>query len=91
MAQQNQRSPGIGVLPAPVNQSATPEIPNAYLVISENPIASEVPVIDESLAILPTPPVRTLKELYDKFRRMKALEFKGLTNLIKADNWLVNL
>ncbi|GMN62450.1 hypothetical protein TIFTF001_031531 [Ficus carica] len=49
----NQRPPDVGVLPAPVNQLAALEIPNADPVILENPIALEVPVAP--LAVPPAP------------------------------------
>ncbi|GMN58718.1 hypothetical protein TIFTF001_027810 [Ficus carica] len=52
---QNRGPPDAGVLPAPVNQSATPKIPNANSVIPENPIAPKVPVEVEPLAVPPTP------------------------------------
>ncbi|GMN23867.1 hypothetical protein TIFTF001_047595 [Ficus carica] len=77
------------VPPAPVNQPAAPEIPDVDPVIPENPIAPEVPVAP--VAVPPAPLIRTLEELYDKFRRMKALEFEGSTNPIEADNWLIDL
>ncbi|GMN32885.1 hypothetical protein TIFTF001_044733 [Ficus carica] len=89
LAQQNQGPPDAGVPPAPVNQPAASEIPNADPVIPENPIAPEVPVVP--LVVPPAPLVRTPEELYDKFWLMKAPEFKGSTNPIEADNWLVDL
>ncbi|GMN33782.1 hypothetical protein TIFTF001_041954 [Ficus carica] len=72
------------VPPAPVNQPVASKILNADPVIPENPMAPEVPIAP--LAVPPTPLVRTPEELYDKFRRMKALEFEGSTNPIEADN-----
>ncbi|GMN33810.1 hypothetical protein TIFTF001_041957 [Ficus carica] len=69
---------------APVNQPVASKILNADPVIPENPMAPEVPIAP--LAVPPTPLVRTPEELYDKFRRMKALEFEGSTNPIEADN-----
>ncbi|GMN63837.1 hypothetical protein TIFTF001_032907 [Ficus carica] len=89
LAQQNRGPPNAGVSPAPINQPAAPEIPNANPVIPENPIAPEVPVAP--LAVPLAPLIRTLKKLYDKFWCMKALEFEGSTNSIEADNWLVDL
>ncbi|GMN65393.1 hypothetical protein TIFTF001_034469 [Ficus carica] len=89
LAQQNQGPPDAGVPPAPVNQPAALEIPNADLVIPENPIAPEVPVVP--LVVPPAPLVRTPEELYDKFRCMKVPKFEGSTNPIEADNWLVDL
>ncbi|GMN58711.1 hypothetical protein TIFTF001_027819 [Ficus carica] len=74
---------------APVNQPAAPEIPDVDPVIPENPIAPEVPVAP--IAVPPAPLIRTLEELYDKFRCMKAPEFEGSTNPIEADNWLIDL
>lgn len=29
--------------------------------------------------------------LYERFRRMKAPEFEGLTNPIEVDNWLMDI
>ncbi|GMN22189.1 hypothetical protein TIFTF001_048972 [Ficus carica] len=89
LAQQNQGPPDARVPPAPVNQPAAPEIPDADPMIPENPIFPEVP--KALVAVPPAPPVRTPKELYDKFRRMKAPEFEESTNLIEADNWLIDL
>ncbi|GMN48505.1 hypothetical protein TIFTF001_017666 [Ficus carica] len=86
LAQHNLRPLGIGVSPAHVNQPAASEISNADPVIPENPIAHEVPIIIEALAIPPAPPARTPEELYDKFRYMEALEFEGSMNPIEADN-----
>ncbi|GMN20607.1 hypothetical protein TIFTF001_043127 [Ficus carica] len=74
---------------APVNQPAAPEIPDVDPVIPENPIAPEVPVAP--VAVPPAPLVRTLEELYDRFRCMKAPEFEGSTNPIEADKWLIDL
>ncbi|GMN68483.1 hypothetical protein TIFTF001_037548 [Ficus carica] len=89
LAQQNQVPPDARVPPAPVNQPAAPEIPDVDPVIPENPIAPEIPVAP--VAVPPAPLVRTLEELYDRFRRMKAPEFEGSTNPIEADNWLIDL
>ncbi|GMN62429.1 hypothetical protein TIFTF001_031500 [Ficus carica] len=89
LAQQNQRPPDAEVPPAPVDQPAAPEIPDVDLVIPENPIALEIPIAP--VAVPPAPLVRTSEELYDRFRRMKAPEFEGSTNLIEADNWLIDL
>ncbi|GMN20977.1 hypothetical protein TIFTF001_043212 [Ficus carica] len=89
LAQQNQEPPDAGVPPVPVNQPAAPEIPDVDPVNPENPIAPEVPVAP--VAVPPAPLARTPKELYDKFRRMKAPEFEGSTNPIEADNWLIDL
>ncbi|GMN66955.1 hypothetical protein TIFTF001_036093 [Ficus carica] len=91
LVQQNQGPPSIGVPLAPMNQPTTSEIPNADLVITENPIAPEVNVTVELLAVPPAPPIRTPEELYDKFRRMKTPKFEGSTNPIEVDNWLVDL
>ena len=52
LTQQNREPPDAEVLPAPVNQPAVLEFPNADPVIPENPIAPEVP-------IAPAPLVRT--------------------------------
>ena len=89
LAQQNQGPPAAEVPPAPVNQPAASEIPDVDPVIPENPIAPEVPVAPT--AVQPALLVRTLEELYDRFRRMKAREFEGSTNPIEADNWLTDL
>ena len=51
LAQQNQGPPNVGVPPAPVNQPAAPEIPDADPVIPENPMAAEIPVMVEPLAV----------------------------------------
>ena len=89
LAQQNQGPPDARVPPAPVNQLAAPEIPDVNPMIPENPIAPEVPIAPA--VVPPAPLIRTPKELYDKFRHMKALKFEGSTNPIEADNWLIDL
>ncbi|GMN47386.1 hypothetical protein TIFTF001_016572 [Ficus carica] len=89
LAQQNQRTPGVGIPPAPLNQPTAPEIPNADSVISEYPVAPEVPITGEPLAVPLAPPVQTPEELYDKFRHMKALKFEGSANPNEADNCLM--
>ncbi|GMN32694.1 hypothetical protein TIFTF001_044712 [Ficus carica] len=53
LAEQNQGSPDARIPPAPVNQPAAPEIPDADPVIPENPIAPEVPLAP--LAVPPAP------------------------------------
>ncbi|GMN32856.1 hypothetical protein TIFTF001_044725 [Ficus carica] len=82
LAQQNQGPPDAEVPPAPVNQPAAPEIPDVDPVIPENPIAPEIPVAP--VAVPPARLVRTPKELYDRFRRMKAPEFERLNDQEKV-------
>ncbi|GMN31591.1 hypothetical protein TIFTF001_044597 [Ficus carica] len=60
------------------------------------PIAPQVPEVRQEVPLAPAglqrnPPLVRKDLLYERFRRMKAPEFKGLTDPIEADNWLIDI
>ena len=83
IAQQNQGQP------AQAPQPAAPEIPEDEPMAPEHPEVPEEPIAPAVAP--PAPAFRTIAELYNQFRRMKAPEFEGSSDPIEADNWLVDL
>ncbi|GMN59077.1 hypothetical protein TIFTF001_028177 [Ficus carica] len=66
-----------------------PGTPPAPGIQQEVPRNVEVPLASAGIQI--NPPVVREDLLYERFRRMKAPEFEGLTDPIKADNWLIDI
>nr|GMN28710.1 hypothetical protein TIFTF001_049465 [Ficus carica]GMN28767.1 hypothetical protein TIFTF001_049469 [Ficus carica] len=76
------------------------QIPQANEVPPQNnpvpPVAPQVPEVHQEFPLAPAGPQRNpplIREdlLYERFRRMKAPEFKGTTDPIVADNWLIDI
>ncbi|GMN60752.1 hypothetical protein TIFTF001_029830 [Ficus carica] len=63
-----------------------PQVPEVHQDVPRN---MEVPLAP--VGIQANPPLIREDLLYDCFRRMKALEFEGSTDLIEADNWLIDI
>ncbi|GMN22334.1 hypothetical protein TIFTF001_043496 [Ficus carica] len=58
-------------------------------VHQEAPRDAEVPLAPAGIQL--NPPLVREDLLYERFRRMKALEFEGPTDPIAADNWLIDI
>ncbi|GMN24839.1 hypothetical protein TIFTF001_045889 [Ficus carica] len=69
--------------PAP---SVAPQVPEARQEVPRN---FGVPLAPAGVQV--NPPVVREDLLYERFRRMKAPEFEGLTDPIEADNWLMDI
>ncbi|GMN29837.1 hypothetical protein TIFTF001_041369 [Ficus carica] len=70
-------------IPVPPEASLAPGIQQ------EVPRNVEVPLAPAGIQINPLVVRKDL--LYERFRRMKAPEFEGLTDPIEADNWLIDI
>ncbi|GMN25158.1 hypothetical protein TIFTF001_040671 [Ficus carica] len=89
----NQR-PQVNEVPPPVHQAppvhqvppVVPQVPEVQLEIPRN---AEIPMAQMGGQINVQPVREDL--LYERFRRMKALEFEGPTDPIAADNWLIDI
>ncbi|GMN26242.1 hypothetical protein TIFTF001_043972 [Ficus carica] len=93
IAQLNQR-PQVDEIPPPVHQAppvyrVPPVVPPVPEVRQEIPRNAEIPMaqVGEQANVQP------VREdlLYERFRRMKAPEFEGLTDPVAADNWLIDI
>ena len=69
--------------PAP---PVAPQVPEARQEVPRN---FGVPLAPTGVQV--NPPVVREDLLYERFRRMKAPEFEGLTDPIEADNWLMDI
>ncbi|GMN24342.1 hypothetical protein TIFTF001_043772 [Ficus carica] len=76
------------------------QIPQAYEIPPQNnpvpPVAPQVPEVHQEIPLEPAglqrnPPLIREDLLYERFRRMKAPEFEGTTDLLVADNWLIDI
>ncbi|GMN62423.1 hypothetical protein TIFTF001_031501 [Ficus carica] len=76
------------------------QIPQTNKVPPQNnpvpPVAPQVPKVRQEVHLAPTglqrnPPLVREDLLYERFRRMKAPEFEGLTDPIEADNLLIDI
>ena len=63
-----------------------PQVPEVRQEVPQN---VEVPVAPVGMQA--NPPLVREDLLYERFRRMKAPEFEGLTDPIEADNWLIDI
>ncbi|GMN31129.1 hypothetical protein TIFTF001_041545 [Ficus carica] len=93
IAQLNQR-PQVDEIPPPVHQAhpvyqVPPVVPPVPEVRQEIPRNAEVPMAQVGEQINVQPVREDL--LYERFRRMKAPEFEGLTDPVAADNWLIDI
>ncbi|GMN72527.1 hypothetical protein TIFTF001_053577, partial [Ficus carica] len=93
IAQLNQR-PQVDEIPPPVHQAppvyqVPPVVPPVPEVRQEIPRNAEVPMAQVGEQVNVQPVREDL--LYERFRRMKAPEFEGLTDLVAADNWLIDI
>ncbi|GMN71254.1 hypothetical protein TIFTF001_053370 [Ficus carica] len=93
IAQLNQR-PQVDEIPPPVHQAppvyrVPPVVPPVPEVRQEIPRNAEIPMaqVGEQANVQP------VREdlLYERFRRMKAPKFEGLTDPVAADNWLIDI
>ncbi|GMN66967.1 hypothetical protein TIFTF001_036031 [Ficus carica] len=66
-----------------------PVAPQAPGIRQKVPRNVEVPLAPAGIQI--NPPVVREDLLYERFRRMKAPEFEGPTDLIEDDNWLIDI
>ena len=87
LAQLNQR-PQANEVPLRENR-VPPVIPRVPKVQSEIPRNAEVPLAQAEEQM--NPPMIREDLLYERFRRMKVPEFEGPTDLIEADNWLIDI
>ncbi|GMN64276.1 hypothetical protein TIFTF001_033349 [Ficus carica] len=87
IAQMNQR-PQANEVPPPVHQ-VPPAVPQVLEVQPEIPRNAEIPMAPVGGQVNLQPVREDL--LYERFRRMKAPEFKGLMDPIAADNWLIDI
>ena len=95
LAQQNQ-GPRVQEVPPPV-QPVPPAVPPVQPippaaqpeVRQEIPRNAEVPIAPAEVQLQPQPVREDL--LYERFRRMKAPEFKGPIDPIAANNWLIDM
>ena len=93
IAQLNQR-PQVDEIPPPVHQAppvyrVPPVVPPVPEVRQEIPRNAEIPMAQ----VREQANVQPVREdlLYERFRRMKAPEFEGLTDPVAADNWLIDI
>ncbi|GMN21986.1 hypothetical protein TIFTF001_040153 [Ficus carica] len=80
------QQPQVTEVPPPVHQ-VPPVVPPMPEVQPE--VQPEVPIAPAGVQI--NPPLVREDLLYELFRRMKAPEFKGPTDPIAADNWLIDI
>ncbi|GMN70034.1 hypothetical protein TIFTF001_039083 [Ficus carica] len=73
----------------PQDNPAPLVVPQVPVVRQEVPLNFEVPLAPAGMQA--NPPVVRKDLLYERFRRMKAPEFEGLTDPIEADNWLMDI
>ncbi|GMN60101.1 hypothetical protein TIFTF001_029191 [Ficus carica] len=73
----------------PQKNPIPPVVPQVSKVHHEIPQNAEVPIAP--VGVQANPPLIREDLLYEHFRRMKALEFKRPTDLIEADNWLIDI
>ncbi|GMN34824.1 hypothetical protein TIFTF001_044946 [Ficus carica] len=86
LAQMNQR-PQVNEVPPPVHQ-VPPVVPPMPEVQPEIPRNAEVPLAPAGMQV--NPPLVREDLLYERFRRMKAPEFEGPSDLIAADIRLID-
>ncbi|GMN18935.1 hypothetical protein TIFTF001_048557 [Ficus carica] len=76
------------------------QMPQANEIPPQNnhvpPVAPQVPEVHQEISLEPAglqrnPPLIREDLLYERFRRMKAPEFKGTTDPLVADNWLIDI
>ncbi|GMN65320.1 hypothetical protein TIFTF001_034377 [Ficus carica] len=79
----NQVPPVAPQVPLVAAQVPVPEVQQ------EIPQDAEVPIAPARIQV--NPPLVREDLLYERFRRMKALEFEGPTDPIAADNWLIDI
>ena len=87
IAQFNQM-PRANDVPPQVNP-VPPVMPRVPEVRQEVPQNVEVPLAPVGMQA--NPPLVREDLLYERFRRMKAPEFEGLTDPIEIDNWLIDI
>ncbi|GMN30537.1 hypothetical protein TIFTF001_041475 [Ficus carica] len=86
--------PQVDEIPPPVHQAppvyqVPPVVPPVLEVRQEIPRNAEVPMAQVGEQVNVQPVREDL--LYERFRRMKAPEFEGLTDPVAADNWLIDI